>query len=150
MQNGCAHVHKRQHADKVGSWVVDGEGVEIIDRSEDDGNVMEEDEVASNSKAQTLVELERSVLSQVAELESNEERCEGGLVGRDVILGPVDGQKQVRAGNGHNCRMNRGDNLVAQMVVFLFIGFGRQDILDHLEPAKNEKQQWIEGNGADQ
>jgi len=81
VQDWCAHVHKRQHADKVGSWVADGECVEIIDGSKDDGDMMKEDEVASSPKAGTLIKLKSSVLGQVAELKSNKERCECRLVG---------------------------------------------------------------------
>lgn len=150
MQNWCAHVHERKHADKVRSWVVDGECVEIIDRSQDDGNMMKENEVTSGSKAGTLIELKGSVLGQVAQLESDEERCKCRLVGRDVVLGPVDAQEQVRAHDGHDCRVNRSDNLVAEMVVFLCIGLGRQDVLDPLQSAKSEKQQRVESESADQ
>lgn len=81
VQDGCAHVHQRQHSDKVRAGVVDGESIEVVDGSKDDGDVVKENQVTSDAELCTLVELKGGVLGEVSELQSDEEGCKGGLVG---------------------------------------------------------------------
>ena len=123
MEDRCAHVHKREHADKVGSWVGDGESIQIVDRSEDNGHMVKENQVTADTKLCSLVKLKGSVLSQVAKLQADEEGGQGRAVRRDVVLGPIHRKKKVESGDGHDGGVNRGNDLVAEMVLLLGIGF---------------------------
>lgn len=124
--------------------------MEIIDRSEDDGDVMEKNQVATDTEPGTLVKLEGCVLSQVTELESDKEGREGSLVSGHIVLGPVDGQEKVETRGGHDGGMERRHDLVAKVVVLLGIGFWWQNGSDGRQLSEGAKEQWIEGEGTDQ
>jgi len=64
--------------------------------------MVKENQVTPDSKDGSLVELKGGVLSQVTKLKTDQERCEGRLVGCDIILGPVDAHKQVGSCQSHN------------------------------------------------
>jgi len=46
--------------------------------------------------------------------------------------------------------VDRGDDLVAEMVVFLCISLGRKDALDPLRVAEEGKQQRVDSESGDQ
>lgn len=121
VQDGGTHVHEREHTDEVWAGVVDGESVEIIGGTKDDRDMVEEDEVAADAKGRPLIELKGGVLGEVAELETDEEGSDGGRVGGDVVLGPVDCQQEVEASAGHDGGMDRGHHLVAEMILLLSV-----------------------------